>query len=308
MSLPLSPGGRRYGAFPSKDDPRDIPFTLPASAPGWINPFAWLKSLFVHKDQIVGKYVTADKVDLEPWCGPVKDQGDLSACTGFTYAGYMELLIRKFYNELPANTREQFPDPKKVILSPLFAYWWNRRNDGWIEVNNARTLPLDEMLTYINEDRGATMRAGMHTLRWQGICVEKEHPYQPRNFQTKPETSDCEQALLFRGGAYHRLLSLDDIRSALHLGYPVALAIDIYESFEQPRVARTGLVPVPNSKSEKLCGGHAVLCIGVDEKKRTLKVRNSWGDNWGQDGNFILPFAFIPYISEAWMCHFGPKW
>jgi C1A family cysteine protease len=219
----------------------------------------------------------------------------------------MELLCRKFPKELPKETLAKFPDPTKVVLSPLFAYWWNRRNDGKIEVQEGLS-PAGTELKYIDEDRGANMRSGMRTLRWQGVCLETEDIYNPRNFRQKPNLAACDEAMLFRGGAYHRLTTLEDMKNCLRTGYPFTMAIEVYDSFESSTVAHTGVVPVPNPASETLQGGHAVLCVGFDEKAGTFLVRNSWGDDWGNAGYFTLPFAFFPFISDMWMMHFGPAW
>ena len=303
-ALPLSPAGRRYGAFPSEPDANDLSFAhvfKHITSPQTVGFWGWLKSLFHRTPPSPAQYVTPGKVDLRPWTGPVKNQGDLGACTGFAYSGLMELLCRKYSEQLPKATRNKF-NPAKVILSPLFTYWWNRRNDGTIEVQEGRS-PAGTELKYVNVDRGANMRSGMRTLRWQGVCLEKEHPYNPRNFTQKPEVSDCEEALLFRGGQYCRLFTLDEVKNCLRAGYPVAMGIEIYDSFESAQVAKTGTVPVPNPEVEQLQGGHAVLCVGFDEKRQVLIMRNSWGEDWGDGGNFYLPFAFFPHINDMWTMH-----
>jgi hypothetical protein len=299
--LLLSPGGRRYGVLASPVDARDLQYAAlyPVSA-RW-SFWAWLKGLFHPAPPVAAKYITQAKVDLRPWAGPVKSQGSLGACSGFAYSGLMELLCRKYPGHLPADTRDRF-EPTKVILSPLFTYWWNRRNDGKLEVQAGKSAPGTE-LKYVGIDRGATMRAGMRTLRWQGVCLEKEHPYAPSNFKQKPEVSDCDEAMYFRGGQYCRLSTVEEMKNCLRAGYPIAMGIEVYESFESPQVARTGQVPVPNPEQEQLHGGHAVLCVGFDDKTEHFIVRNSWGSDWGCGGDFFLPYAFFPHITDMWTMH-----
>jgi C1A family cysteine protease len=312
-TLPLSPVGRRYGAFPSTPDATDTPFG-PAlarnAAPKTLSVWRRLAGLFHSAPAapvtLIAAAPAASKADLRPWAGPVKNQGDLGACTGFAYSGLMELLCRKFPEGLPKDTRDRF-DPTKVVLSPLFTYWWNRRNDGKLEVQDGIS-PAGTELKYVNYDRGANMRSGMRTLRWQGVCLEKEDPYNPRNFRQKPNVDQCVEALLFRGGAYHRMQTLDDMKNCLREGFPFTMAIQVYDSFESAEVARTGRVPVPDPKREKCQGGHAVLCVGFDDKAQHFIVRNSWGDDWGDRGDFYLPYAFFPFISDMWMMHFGAAW
>jgi C1A family cysteine protease len=66
----------------------------------------------------------------------------------------------------------------------------------------------------------------------------------------------------------------------------------VYESFESQEVADSGKVPMPKA-NEAVLGGHAVLAVGYDEDQQRFIVRNSWGDNWGIDGYFIMPYPYL---------------
>jgi hypothetical protein len=37
-------------------------------------------------------------------------------------------------------------------------------------------------------------------------------------------------------------------------------------------------------------GGHAYLLTGVHRDKKLLRIRNSWGPNWGINGRAYIPF------------------
>jgi C1A family cysteine protease len=49
-------------------------------------------------------------------------------------------------------------------------------------------------------------------------------------------------------------------------------------------------MPAP---TDRCVGGHAVLVVGYDLNAKTFKVRNSWGNSWGQAGYFTLPFDYL---------------
>ena len=51
-------------------------------------------------------------------------------------------------------------------------------------------------------------------------------------------------------------------------------------------------MPLPNTSSERLVGGHAVLAVGFDNAKQAFLVRNSWGKDWGLAGYFWMPYAY----------------
>jgi len=97
-----------------------------------------------------------------------------------------------------------------------------------------------------------------------------------------------QNAMNYKIAAYHRVVSLVDLKTALADGYPVVLGIMVCESFESSQVEATGIVPLPK-RGEQCLGGHAVLAVGfTDDAKRTgtgmVICRNSWGDNWGDKG------------------------
>jgi C1A family cysteine protease len=73
----------------------------------------------------------------------------------------------------------------------------------------------------------------------------------------------------------------------------------VYDSFETPEVAQTGIVPMPKD-TERMLGGHAVMAVGYDEKKQYFFVRNSWGEAWGDRGYFYMPYAYLQnkYLSS----------
>lgn len=45
------------------------------------------------------------------------------------------------------------------------------------------------------------------------------------------------------------------------------------------------------------CGGfragHAVIVIGFDDRQKLLKIRNSWGTQFGEDGDFYMTYEFF---------------
>lgn len=228
------------------------------------------------------------KADLSLFLGPVKDQGDLGACTGFAFAGMREFLYRKFlsYEKKPQLTIDD------AIFSPLFLYFMERQMEGDID-----------------EDDGAQSRTGMRVLAKTGVCQETADPYSPGRYAAAPTSAMIEQAQLYRIGAYHRVLTLQDLLGVLASGYVSSMAIEVYESFESDATASSGQVPVP-AAGEKMLGGHEVLAYGYDQDRNVVLVRNSWGKDWGLGGNFELPFGYFTgdNVMDMWIGHLGRPW
>ena len=83
------------------------------------------------------------------------------------------------------------------------------------------------------------------------------------------------------------------MKQSLLNGYPFVFGFNVYESFESDNVTKTGVVPMPDVNKEKLLGGHAVMAVSFDDNLRVIGCRNSWGDKWGDEGYFYLPYDYI---------------
>ena len=207
-------------------------------------------------------------VDLRPSCPPIEDQGQLGSCTANALVGALEFLEIK--DKMPL-----------VDLSRLFVYY----NERVIEHT-------------VQSDAGAQLRDGIKTLAKLGVCTEKKWPYIIAKFKVKPTPACYKEALQHQITDYHRLTTLDDMRSCLADGYPFVFGFTVYESFETQEVAQTGVVPMPQ-RTERMLGGHAVVAVGYDDTQKRFIVRNSWGTGWGMQGYCTMPYAYVANPSLA---------
>jgi C1A family cysteine protease len=230
--------------------------------------YGWVPDLPDHRDMMYGvvRKIPAKlppAVDLRRLCSPVEDQGDLGSCTGNALAGAVEFLEKK--GKVPF-----------VNVSRLFIYY----NERVIEHS-------------VNDDSGAMIRDGIKTLVKQGVCAEEKWPYVVSKFAAKPSPACYKEALAHQVTAYARLQTLNEMRACVAEGYPFVFGFTVYESFESDKVARTGVVPMPNKSREKMIGGHAVLAVGYDDATKRFLIRNSWGSTWGMAGYFTMPYAYV---------------
>ncbi len=206
-------------------------------------------------------------VDLRSWCSDVEDQGRLGSCTANALAGNLEFLDNRV-------------DQVYHDVSRVFIYYNERYLVGTID-----------------SDAGAALRDGIKTLAAQGVCDEKRWPYDIAKFSRKP-TADCyKEALKHKVVSYHRLDTLNDMLTCLADGYPFVFGFTVYESFESLKVAKTGIVPMPQ-KTERVLGGHAVMAVGYDQKAKTFIVRNSWSPAWGIHGYCLMPFSYFESLAR----------
>jgi C1A family cysteine protease len=207
--------------------------------------------------------VLPKRVDLRQYASPVDDQGRLGSCTGNALAGAIDLLENK--------------DNKiNVRVSRLFIYYQERvtEND-------------------INLDHGAYIHDGVTACTEIGIPLETVWPYDINQFAVKPSDAAYADAGKRKVTGSAKCQNIDDIKTALSNGHPVVGGFTVYQSFESPYVARTGIMHMPNVNQEQNLGGHAVCFVGYDDARSVFIVRNSWGINWGDHGYFYMPYSVI---------------
>lgn len=120
------------------------------------------------------------------------------------------------------------------------------------------------------------IRDGIKTVAKQGTCPETMWPYVIAKFKVKPPSRCYTEASKHTAVSDERLVQrLPQMLGCLASGYPFVFGFTVYQSFESATVARTGRVPMPTTR-EAVLGGHAVMAVGYNEKRRAL------GDELGQ--------------------------
>jgi len=216
-------------------------------------------------------------VDLRSKCPPIVNQGDLGSCTANSLAGALGFLELLEQAEGDKSDPEEFSLPGFTPFSRLFIYW------------NERVIEGDT-----SEDNGAQLRDGIKSLATVGACSETTWPYNVAfAFHVPPQASYTE-ALNHKISSYQSLNGRDvqALKSCLAQGFPFVFGFTVYASFESAKVAATGLMPLPQVRDVEQ-GGHAVMCVGYDDKRQVFIVRNSWGTDWGDKGYFYMPYAYM---------------
>ena len=218
-------------------------------------------------------------VDLREWGGPIKNQGEEGSCTGHAFSSAREWIARKY-------------EMTSSILSPQYLYVEELIANG--------SFPADD---------GAMPRTGCQVLTAKGCCEAALYPYVAGKL-IAPTTDQTQNASKYKTGAYHRVGTLSDFLSCLAdpMPWPVLVGFVVYESLMTEQVADTGVMPIPKL-GERQQGGHEVLCLGYDLPKHLALIQNSWGDSWGQQGYFWMPFATIASPdTDMWIVHTGGPW
>jgi len=212
--------------------------------------------------------LTPNIVDLRRHCSPIENQGNLGSCTGQAIAGAIELLNKR--------------NGKYKDISRLFIYYYERL-----------------ILGTINYDSGAYIRDGIKATNHYGASLESLWPHDIRKFRQQPVVEARNDALNRKVTRYERINNINECFNALSNGYPIIMGFKVYSSFMSGNVTKTGNMPYPNTRREKLLGGHAVLLVGYDKTKKVFIARNSWGAGWGDRGYFYMPFNVVTNTSMS---------
>lgn len=203
------------------------------------------------------------KVDIRALFPPVYSQGSIGSCTAQSICAAFHFcqIKQKLYNFAP---------------SRLFTYYTTRDIEGTVY-----------------EDSGAMLRNTIKSINKFGACPESIWPYEIPKLTVKP-TSTCYDTASRHTAVSYRQVSQDinQMKGCLAEGFPFAFGMTVYRSFEGEQVGQTGIVQLP-SPGEEVVGGHAVLVVGYDDSQQRFIVRNSWGDDWGLQGHFTLPYNYI---------------
>ena len=186
--------------------------------------------------------------------------------------------------------------------------WMTRRSSGELFVPSRLFLYYNtrELHGTTGFDSGATLRNTMRALKGSGVCGEATWPYLHENLFTKPTPESYVEGATRQALSYAAVpISLTGMKNVV-ASRPFVLGILVYSSFFHPNVARTGNVPVPDTRKEQLLGGHAILVLGYDDRRKAFYCRNSWGTGWGLRGDFYLPYAYATnrrLAFDAWVLH-----
>ena len=139
-------------------------------------------------------------------------------------------------------------------------------------------------------DRGCYPKDALSWLKNKGCLLERYWPYDPdRVDKSAPPSRLDPQAAEFPLLSYHRVVdSYYGICSAINNGNMVSVGIPWSNRWNPRGVEHLPAIFTEDFSSE--WGGHAVTLYGYNSDLRKFYGVNSWGERWGKDGHFSIPF------------------
>lgn len=132
---------------------------------------------------------------------------------------------------------------------------------------------------------GMSARDSLQILKKIGSIAESIFPY---NSEQEPIGSDY--MVTKKISCFAKVISLEGLKTAL-VDHIVITVLPLYNYDLEFWVRR--------KKQEKPICFHSVLIVGYT--KHGFIIQNSWGSDWGIDGQWVMPFGHFDIIREAWI-------
>ena len=208
-------------------------------------------------------------VDLSPLCAPIRNQGTLGSCTAFAVGdGAMNYEMRRIYGD-----RGWDFSGENEKIGPRYLY---------VETGKVQSLPCSE--------EGRDYYGVVSWLKQNGIPLESNAPYLPTPCNDAWSQTTLGDAAVLKPIRAETVpcntdAGITQVKTLLAQGRVVPFGTTLDQAFMTwtPQQQPWTYAGPPN-------GGHAMCIVGYDDAKQAFKVRNSWGEEWGDNGHVFISY------------------
>ena len=223
------------------------------------------------EETYVPRQTNERSVDLRSNFTIPKNQGTLGTCSAFAMVSIFEYIMKK-------------ANPSNPDLSEMFVFY-NAVDTGGVNWKDK----LKEGISFFE---------AVSAMSALGICSEDLCPYGENLIKPSPEAYEDGKTRLVKT-VKNVEITHEALTSALSEGYPVAISLRIFDSFQADG---NGFIYRPTDQQIKDHdeGNHALVICGFSEDDKVYIVRNSWGTSFGDKGYCYIPFS---YIDDPALCN-----
>ena len=193
--------------------------------------------------------------DLTAWAPPAGDQGPVGSCVAWSVA-YTSMGWYQRYNKIGGGA-----------LAPMYTY---------AQLAKGR-------------DTGSSFTGNLNIAVSQGVDTMADYTQGNFDYTSQPTAPETANAAKWKLTGYTALpLTQTAIKTSIAAKHPVTIGMAVYNNFFGVRSADHGFY---DAVSGSFAGYHAITALGYDT--RGLRIENSWGAGWGDNGFATLSWAFV---------------
>jgi C1A family cysteine protease len=181
-----------------------------------------------------------------------------------------------------------------TCVANCFSYTVAKQTNKLINLSRLQLYAICRNIdnTPLNQDDGTTVRTACQAIKSYGICKENVYPYIESNVDNLPPLTAFNNSKRFKKFTYFFVnQDLTSLKNALQTyKSPIIFGIMVYQSFMD---AANGRIPMPDITTETLLGGHCITLVGYNDNNQMFTCSNSWSAKWGQQGYFMIPYAYV---------------
>lgn len=275
---------------------------FPAFSTCWLLALLLTPSLLLARPHPLPSSFDLRNVNGTSYIGPVKDQRPFGTCYSFATTAAAESTY---------NMAQDDYDGNPISLSESFIIWsLSQKYDGFHGGDGSRPFQ-DELQAMVD----------------YGICTEKEFPYTSGQDEFDRYEKDTSYTLNYhwdapriRFSGRHRLPAndIETIKRAIMTFGGVYACVDTTDDFVRydPMSYPGGIFPDDNTGFTHILEyysktDHAVSLVGWDDHPPEggpgcWILRNSWGDDWGEDGYMRIAYTSARAAISTASLHYKP--
>ena len=198
----------------------------------------------------------------ERMVSPVKNQAACGSCWSFSTTGALESYLRIFKNDQSVLSEQELVD--------CSTGYGNMGCNGGL---------MASAYNYIN-DNGLSSESDYSYTAMDGRCNAAAYRRQ------------VNQGLYTSKQAFNNYKSYGEVQQLLNQA-PVAIAIEATNDF---MLYNSGVLEVDSSCGEGLNHGVLLVGYGFENNQNYVKIKNSWGTSWGEQGYIRVLFLSLIHI------------
>lgn len=268
----LAFGQQKTGLIPTPADQYD---SIPVYTPGSVVVSRLLSNgTRVLETRIIPLGPLPSKKDLSEFL-PKPETQEFNDCVGWAVG-------RACFSYQMALSRRRKPKEPHDLFSPTYIYSQiNMGSDGGSYIYHT-SKPNAVSLVLL-----------------KGCASEATAPYDRSStgWNETPTTAAHDEAQNFRAYYHERLTNMTAIKRSIVENHPVVLSIRTDDTFYS-----SVDTSIYQWSGDSTSGHHAICAVGYDDSKSAVKLLNSWGDSWKNDGFCWVNYSEFSTIgNDKWL-------